>query len=154
MDADGGSAAWHLKAKNARACPYVVCSWNPNGKFAQPNYGPGHGDAFLVAPITAVEPAPTNAERYILRFAEFARVSVPDVWPGNQNPVTYASLSKLGIDLDSLAFEPVSQRTELLVPASSSPSSNGAPLPISAAKPRLAAYYGVPIEAIEIVIRG
>jgi hypothetical protein len=155
MKAEGGSQAWVLDATRARTYPYLVCSWNPTGEFAQANQGLEHGEGFLVAPIAAVEPAPESPDRYILRFTEFARVKVANVWRGKRNPVNYTTLSELGIDPDSLAFEKAERRS---APEPSvvggSPSSNLGPLSISAVKPRLAAYYNVPVEAIEIIIRG
>jgi hypothetical protein len=154
MVAEGGSAAWVIDAARARTYEYLVCCWNPKGQFAQVNYGRGHGEAFLVAPITTIEPAPGEPGRYILRFAEFARVSVPGVWTGKRNPITYASLSELGIDAASLTFETAAKPSALALPPSTPASSDLSPLPISAAKPRLAAFYNVPVEAIEIIIRG
>jgi hypothetical protein len=157
MEAEGGSAAWVIDAQRARTCSYLVCAWNPRGPFAPVNYGHARGEAFLVAPIVAVEPAPPpeSPGRYELRFTEFARVSFPNVWKGRRNPVAYTTLNALGIDVDSLAFEPASKPIALQLGAASSsiPPSLG-PLPISAAKPRLAAYYNVPVDAIEIIIRG
>jgi hypothetical protein len=154
MEAEGGSQAWVLDAMRARTYPYIVCSWNPKGEFAQANQGIEHGKAFLVASITAVEPAPESPDRYILRFAEFARISGgPKVWNGKRNPVNYTALSNLRIDLKSLTFETATKPTVSELPASSLMSSL-APLPISAVKPRLAAYYNVPVDAVEIIIRG
>ena len=153
-----GSQAWVVDAKRVRACQYLVCSWNSLGEFMQTPESHQHCEAFLVAKITSVEPSsdPKEAGRYDIRFTEFARVTIPEVWPKKRNPVTYTSLADLGIDPATLTFEPVNEPTapELLESSSASSHSNGGPLAISAAKPRLAAYYGVPIEAIEIVIRG
>lgn len=156
MARQGGSQAWVVDAKRVRTCRYLVCSWNPTGEGAQTTERHQHGEAFLVARITSVEPAaaPEEAGRYDIRFIEFARVNVPNVWTGKRNPVYYTSLDALGIDPDALTFEPVSEPTAPELLASRLASSNLTPLPISAAKPRLAAYYNVPVEAIEIVIRG
>jgi hypothetical protein len=125
MEDEGGSAAWRLAPGHAQTCHYLVCCWNTKGKFAAPNYGPGHREAFLVAPIRSIELAPELPEhRYIIRFAEFARVSVPAVWLGHRNPVNYGSLSELRINLGSLTFDPGAKRPAPKLPASSSALSN------------------------------
>ena len=156
MEAEGRSQGWVLDATRARTYPYLVCSWNPTGEFAKANTGLEHGEAFLVAPITSVEPSPESPGRYILRFTQFARVKVPNVWNGKRNPVNYTTLNELGIDPDGLRFEDADLQRASEQPAAVNAStiSNFGPLTISAAKPRLAAYYDVPVEAIEIVIRG
>jgi len=154
----GGSQAWVVDAKRVRACQYLVCSWNSLGEFMQTPESHQHREAFLVAKITSVEPSsdPKEAGRYDIRFTEFARVTIPEVWPKKRNPVTYISLADLGINLSTATFEPVSQpaASELLKRSAERTRSSDGPLTISEAKPRLAAYYGVPIDAIEIVIRG
>jgi len=159
MCAEGGSQAWALDPAHARRCSYVVCTWNESGEFAKVN-GLEHRQAFLVAPITAVEPARENPGRYILRFTEFTRINVPNVWHGQRNPVSYTTLEDLGIDPTGPGA--VSETTASVVPPAEMPRLTGSlsatheafPLAIRAAKPRLAAYYEVPVEAIEIVIRG
>ena len=157
MARQGGSAAWVVDARRVRACQYLVCTWNALGEFMQTPESHQHREAFLVAKITSVEPSsdPKEAGRYDIRFTEFARVNIPEVWPKMRNPVTYTSLAELEIDPGTLTFEPVNEPTAPeLTRSSASSHSNSEPLAISAAKPRLAAYYGVSIEAIEIVIRG
>jgi hypothetical protein len=158
-----GSQAWVLNLQRARECRYVVCAWNPRGEFAQPNVDLRHGEAYLIAPITAIEPAqaPEPLGRYIVRFTKFA---VPPgrkiVWTGKRNPVNYTTLSTLGIDADTLTFT----ARELNVAGAAStvhPAAGGrdsaaedAPLTIAAAKRGLALQYDVSADSIEIVIRG
>ncbi len=103
MLADGGSKAWVLDPKRASESRYLVCAWNARGPLRADTAGKlGHGEGFLVAPITAIEPVPPN--RFIIRFREFARIGVPKVWSGHQNPVWYVTLAELGIHLDELTF--------------------------------------------------
>lgn len=156
MTRQGGSTAWVVDAKRVRACQYIVCSWNAVGDGADTSEGHQHREAFLIAPITSVEPSSKYAGRSDIRFTEFKRISIPEAWPKTRNPVTYTSLADLGIDPDALTFEPVNESNapELLDSSSAPTHADGGPLAISAAKPRLAAYYDVPIDAIEIVIRG
>ena len=129
-------------ATRARTYPYLVCSWNPTGDFAQATQGLEHGDAFLVAPITAVEPAPESPARYILRFTEFARVRGPTFGAANEIRSTTPRLATSESIEIFFVFEKAEKRATAELPVvGSSPSSDLGPLPISAAKPRLAAYY-------------
>ena len=156
MARQGGSAAWVIDAKRVRACDYLVCTWNALGEFMQTPETHQHREAFLVAKITSVEPSsdPKDVGRYDIRFTEFARVNIPNVWTKARNPVTYTSLADLKIDPDTLTFEPVNEPTIFELLTRSVAVSNDGPLAISAAKPLIAAYYGVPIDAVEIIIRG
>lgn len=152
MLADGGSLAWKL-GNAARRCPYLVCTWNSHGEYANPNEGLVHGQAFLVAPIAAIEPAllPQHAGRYIIQFNEYARISIPNVWNGQRNPVWYSSLRTLGVDLNGLHFDRVEAAARS---ASLAQQSSVAPLTITAAKQGLAVNYAVDPSDIEITIRG
>lgn len=161
MQDQGGSQAWVLDPKRARGCGYLVCSWNPTGQYATNTQSRKHREGFLVAPIASVDPTPEEPGRYIIRFSECARISVPDAWPLRQrNPVTYTTLHDLGIDVAELTFEPSErqqpQPAPPRAPVAAAMSSNGvvAPLTISAAKRGLAVHYGVEADAIEILIRG
>ncbi len=105
---DGGSQAWKI-GSSARRCRYLVCIWNAQGEFASANEPYDHGEAFLVAPIASIEPAaaPEPVGRSIIRFTSVARISVPQAWNAQRNPVWYTSLSDLGIEVTALKFEPV-----------------------------------------------
>lgn len=149
---EGGSQAWVLNAKQARSRHYLVCCWNPGGNYAVSNEDRHRGEAFLVAPITAIEPAPDNPERYIIRFTKYAPVSVPNIWNGQRNPVRYSMLEALEIEPDDLVFQDIPSN---LRKASPSIAEGSVPqLTIEAAKRGLAARFGVSHEAIEIIIRG
>ena len=160
MQDEGGSQAWVLDPKRARSSGYLVCSWNPTGEYAENTPSREHREAYLVAPISSVDPTPDEPGRYIIRFREFARVNVKNAWPHRQrNPVTYTTLHDLGIEVEDLTFEPSEpqpQPAPSKAPAVAATSSNGvaAPLTIAAAKRGLAVHYGVEPDAIEIIIRG
>lgn len=104
MVAEGGSQRWVLDPERARMCDYIVCAWNESGQFARHGERMRHGEAFLVGKITTVELSPEGEGRYIVRFSEIARVSVPNAWKGMRNPITYCRLSDLGIDPGKLHF--------------------------------------------------
>lgn len=149
---DGGSQAWKLGTP-ARACRYLVCTWNAHGDYANRNEQLEHGQAFLVAPIIAIEPAmpPEPAGRYIIRFNEYAGISIPHAWNGQRNPVWYSSLQEVGVELRDIQFEKAESLKRLAIPVHR-PSVG--PLTIVAAKQGLAVNYGVDPSAIEITIRG
>ena len=107
MLAEGGSQAWKLGAR-ASECQYLVCTWNSVGEYARANTGLRHREAFLVAPIAGIERAlpPRNPKRSIIRFTEFARISIPEIWNRQQNPIHYSSLNEVLIDVGRLEFRP------------------------------------------------
>lgn len=113
MKQHGGSKAWAIDATRARGCRYLVCTWNQNGFARDTIQEYAHRAAFLVAPIDNVEYCsdPDEAGRVVIRFSRFARISIPDVWPKQQNPVSYTTLADLGIDFDTLTFEPLEPRS-------------------------------------------
>jgi len=80
-------------------------------------------------------------DRYIIQISEVAVIDIPDLWPGNQNPVRYTSLEDLGIDLSDLKFEKVS-------------ATRSHSLTIAQAKAGLAENYGISQDNIEIIIKG
>jgi hypothetical protein len=158
---DGGSQAWVLNFQRARECRYLVCAWNPRGDYAQPNVNLGHGEAFLIAPISSIElAAPSEpAGRYIVRFTEYAAPRERKLaWNGQRNPVAYTTLTQLGFDSTALVFAPVTAQHENGTKSSGDPrrvsESDVEPLTIALAKRGLALHYGVKPDAIEIIIRG
>jgi hypothetical protein len=90
-----------FSTRNARVlAAYLVCAFNAAGPYVEKDDRRHHREAFLVAPVSGVESS--GANRYIIRFHQFACISVPDVWPGSQNPVWYTSLDNIGINSDNL----------------------------------------------------
>jgi hypothetical protein len=160
---EGGSSSWRLDRNHARQCTYAICTRNAYADWVE---GPEpHHSAFLVGRVLDVVPAKPSAEndkteksRFLIRFSQFARVNIPDIWRGDRNPVSYRSLEELGIDPRALMWEdmPVQERasiTEQIAPAAAKIYSKGA-LSLADAKRGLALTFNVPPEAIEITIRG
>jgi hypothetical protein len=151
--AEGGTSAWRLDRNHARARKFVVCARNAHGEFAK---GPEpHRSAFLVGKISDVVAAPTQPERFLIQFSEYALIDVPDVWKGDRNPVKYVDIASLGIDPSALKWKPMPKAragankgsVDIVV------SDADGLLTIAEAKRRLAATFGVSPEAVEITIR-
>lgn len=147
---EGGSQAWVLDKKNARKAAYAVLCFNPNAEWSEGTVD--HGAAFIVGKISSVVPAKDEPERSIVLFDEFCEVDIKNVWGGWRNPIKYTTMEELGIDVDSLEFQPM---PEIDVESfKETPSNYDTPLTIEAAKSGLAATFGVEPDAIEITIRG
>jgi hypothetical protein len=135
IESRGGDYAWVLDQNKARTYEYLVCC---------SSVGTNRGNAFLVGKISGVEfdhVGDTGKNRYAICVSEIAAVDIPDLWPGNQNPVRYTTLEELGIDPSKLSFQKVGTTQ-----------SNG--LTIAEAKAGLAKTFGVSEDNIEILIKG
>jgi hypothetical protein len=155
---EGGTSDWALRPAVVRNFEYVVCV-----RHANPPYDPGlgarpepHGAAFLVAKIADVvfTYRDKDRDRFLVTFESFADVLVPDFWDGSRNPVRYMEVSEIkarGIDFDALDFQPF---TPAEVAEEEDDSEGVAPLSMMAAKAGLSAMFGVPVENIEITIKG
>jgi hypothetical protein len=160
---EGGTSSWRLARNHARRCTYAICVRN-----AHSDWGDGkeqHHNGFLIGKISDVvstgatpENDESEQDRYLIRFSEFARIDIPDAWPkGFRNPVRYANLDEFGIDLAKLRWETMPEPTD--APSSeeepaAAPARSGEALTIAQAKHGLALTFGVPVDAVEITIRG
>lgn len=158
---EGGSSAWRLHPGRARRCAYVVCTRNAHAKWVEGNED--HRSAFLVGKVKDVIPSeatPENEEaeenRFLLEFSEFARVTIPDIWQQDRNPVRYSTLEDLGINPSDLHWEPMpNSAPSASAGAIDRPYSAAArPLSLAEAKRGLALTFGVSPESVEITIRG
>ena len=90
----------------------------------------------------------------MIQISEYALVDYPEKWGEWRNPVKYTTLEELGIDPKQLKFKPMPVATKPpRAPAGPDRSKTGG-LTIAEAKAGLALQFGVPPEAIEIVIKG
>lgn len=156
-----GSQAWILNPARAKLCKWLVCTQNrhnPDHEFSDATEP--HGSAFLVGKVSGVrQSAEEGAEdRWIIEISEYALVNIPDVWKAWRNPVRYMSLDELGIDVNSLQFEPIQKQNGEAgcVAGSSLPTTLATPgmMTIAEAKKALALTFGVSPDAVEITIRG
>ncbi len=131
----GADYRWVIDQNKAKTYEYLVCC---------SSVGANRGSGFLVGKISGVEfdqVGDKGNKRYAICISEVASVDIPDLWPGNQNPVRYTTLEELGIDPSKLSFQKVS-------------TTQSNTLTIAQAKAGLAKNYGVSEDNIEILIKG
>src|SRR5437868_1732698 len=93
----GGTRSWRLDRNNARKCIFAILTRNANADWVEGTEP--HHSAFLVGKISDVVPTTdpdSEEDRFLIKFSQFARVNVPEVWKGNRNPVWYSSLEEVG----------------------------------------------------------
>ena len=158
---EGGTSSWRLDRNHARERPYVICTRNAHASWVEGSEP--HRSAFLVGKVSDVvpcTPTPENSEtaqhRYLIKFSEFARVSIPDVWvKGDRNPVKYMSIEDFGIDPAKLAWEPMPETDDSADKETTAVAqATGTPLTIAEAKRGLALTFNIAPSAVEITIRG
>jgi hypothetical protein len=155
MVREGGSQAWRLVPSHARQMDYIVCTRNTRAAWGD-GHEP-HRSAFLIAKVRDVVPSPERPDRWMVRFAEYARIGVSELWKkGDRNPVRYESLNDLGVDPDELDWQKMVLdvgEASVALDATAAHPPKTRPLTISEAKHGLAMTFGVPVEAVEITIR-
>ena len=153
---EGGSQAWILNPARAKQCAWLVCTQNrhnPDHEFSDATEP--HGTAFLIGKISGVRRAGSSDERWLITISEFARINVSDAWDHGRNPVRYTSLEELGISLDGIEFQPMSEANTTSSPQVMQLAGASVPrLTIAEAKKALAVTFGVKPENVEITIRG
>lgn len=155
---EGGSQAWVLNPARAKQCTWLVCTQNrhnPDHEFSDATEP--HGAGFLLGRVSAVRKSEEeeDSDRWIIAISEFARINIPNAWDHGRNPVRYASLAELGINIKEVTFQPMPSRSEQQpLPVEQLSPVSGAVLTIAEAKRQLAGTFGVKPEAIEITIRG
>ena len=151
----GGSSSWVVAEKQARRREFLVCIRNAR-EVDFPGHEP-HGTAFLVGRISGLERNGQDRKgmpRWLIKLSDHAEADYPEKWGEWRNPVKYTTLEELGIDLKKLKFKPMPAPTKVLTPLAPPERSKTGGLTIAEAKAGLALQFGVPPEAIEIVIKG
>jgi hypothetical protein len=151
----GGSVSWVVAEKQARRREFLVCVRNARDVTFH-DHEP-HGTAFLIGRISDLQPHGFDRkgmQRWIIKISEYALTDYPEKWGEWRNPVKYTTLEELGIDLKKLKFKPMPTPTKVLLPPAPPDRSKTGALTIAEAKAGLALQFGVPPEAIEILIKG
>jgi hypothetical protein len=150
----GGSGDWVVSAKKADSCKYIVCCRKPNWSNLKEGI-PGRA-AFLIGRVAGlVERAGSENDRdqmrYLIQMTDYAELEKPGVWKENvRNPVAYATLEELQIDLRGVKFKPIPK----VAVETARGASETKQMTIADAKNGLALTFGVSPEDIEIIIRG
>ena len=166
-----GSDAWTLDPKRVAKCKYLICV--NNAKHPLSENTKNHGEGFLVGKISGVTKPLNNKypKRYMIEFDEFAEIQTDVIWKGKRNPLTYIKTKEFDVDLDSLDFRKVPERDMEYVsmiqkkegnyyvkPPKSKDTDNKTEvtkgLSISDAKLGLSIKYEIPVENIEIILKG
>jgi hypothetical protein len=101
---EGGAGHWKANENNVRRSRWLVAARNRHSDWSQGQEE--HGAAFLVGRVTGIKPAPKGNGRVVITLDRYARVNVPNVWPGDhRNPVAYTSLVDLNTDPDTLDWK-------------------------------------------------
>lgn len=160
----GGTQAWVLSPSSMRDVRYVVCTRNSDRAYDE-ECGPRpepHGQAFLVGKVSGLKQVDLrkNRKRYLVQISEYARVSVSDFWTNDRNPTRYTDTGMLrarGIDVEKLNWLPmpdVSGGVEVMKHPENKIAYASEGLTIAEAKRGLSLKFGVPEEAINIIING
>jgi hypothetical protein len=156
----GGSQAWVLNLRRARAAKWLICTQNDRDRESSDATEP-HGSGFLVGRISGLRLALQQGgkRRYMIEISDFARIQYPDLWDGKRFPVRYTSFDRLGISVEGIDFQPVpnagtSHNIESVGNPEQARPDGTRTLTIAEAKQGLAATFGVEPEAVEITIRG
>ncbi len=153
----GGTQSWVLNRARARKSRYAVLTRNIEADWSEGNEP--HGSGFMVGRISEVVPSKEVADRWLIKFDEYAEINERDLWPGLRNPVHYTTIEEIGVDVSQLEFKSMPEPDGLEGDPSvksTSPALNAGdtPLTIAEAKKRLALTFGVEPDAIEITVRG
>lgn len=151
---DRGSGDWVVSARKADRCKYIVCCrkrfWNNRRDGIEPRA------AFLIGHVAGLVQRPGSENgrdqmRYLIQMKDYAELlDKPGVWKENvRNPVAYATLEELGIDVRTLTFKPLPAGAAT---PNETPGQNH--MTIADAKAGLAATFGVSPDDIDITIRG
>jgi hypothetical protein len=154
--AAGASESWVVNENNAKRQRYLVCTRNAHAASFAPEEP--HGAAFLVGLIKGLRHVGFDGKglrRYAIEISQYAELNRNRIWrPEWRNPVKYTTLEELGINADKLDLKTVRPTVKRDSGPAAGSTAGIRALSISDAKQGLALKFGVPPEAIEILIRG
>ena len=179
----GGSTSWILDPIRAQTCEYVICSRNNNNGLAESD-GIDHKSAFLIGRVSNVVPSlniPRDENRFMVEFSEFALITLDNFWQGERNPIVYLDTWSLltdgYLDFSSLNWQKVPERNLEFVQSyfaienafyeqresnlshskkrkAEVKNSTQEGMSIVNAKKELSKFYSLPLENIEIILKG
>ena len=177
-----GSQSWKLDPKRVMKCKYLICV--NNSKHTLSENLSDHGHAFLICKISNVKKTygTVSSDRWIIEFSEYAEINIPNYWKGWRNPVVYTPSSEIEnlsdikfqevpkIDLDFIKEHGEMEKTyhDNIIRSSNQINENKKTkntelkdnynpnqiLTIEQAKIGLSNKYDIPVDKIEIILRG
>ena len=177
-----GSQSWKLNPKRVMKCKYLICVNNSQHALSENEVN--HGHAFLICKISNVKRnyGSISDDRWIIEFDEYAEINLPNFWKGWRNPIIYTPTNDIDLNLDEIQFKKVPEvdlkfieeheimeqsysenlgvinSSKTVEQANSNITNNIFPkkncLTISEAKSGLSKQYDIPIENIEIILKG
>lgn len=123
MKKEGGSGNWSARRDRLQHAQWIVAVRNRHSNWSQGDEP--HGSAFLIGHVTGVKPSPpSRPNRFVIAFDRYAEIKIENAWGHGRNPVTYTSLSELGINPEQLDWKPfVESESADAIHISSTPSS-------------------------------
>jgi hypothetical protein len=179
----GGSTSWILDPIRAQNCEYLICSRNNNNGLAESD-GIDHKSAFLIGRVSNVVPSlniPRDENRFMVEFSEFALITLDNFWQGERNPIVYLDTWSLltdgYLDFSTLNWQKVPERNLEYVQSyfaienafyeqresnishskkrkAEVKNSSVEGMSIVDAKKELSKFYSLPLENIEIILKG
>ena len=179
----GGSTSWILDPIRAQNCEYIICSRNNNNGLAESD-GIDHKSAFLIGRVSNVVPSlniPRDENRFMVEFSEFALITLDNFWQGERNPIVYLDTWNLltdgYLDFSTLNWQKVPERNLEYVQSyfaienafyeqresnvshskkrkAEVKNSSVEGMSIVDAKKELSKFYSLPLENIEIILKG
>ena len=179
----GGSTSWILDPIRAQNCEYLICSRNNNNGLAESD-GIDHKSAFLIGRVSNVVPSlniPRDENSFMVEFSEFALITLDNFWQGERNPIVYLDTWSLltdgYLDFSTLNWQKVPERNLEYVQSyfanenafyeqresnvshskkrkAEVKNSSVEGMSIVDAKKELSKFYSLPLENIEIILKG
>lgn len=144
---EGGTGIWKASPERIESCRYVICVRNAHSDWVED--AKPHSVAFLIGRKLKAILNPEDG-RYFIAFEEYSEIEIANFWTKQRNPVAYQSRDVLKdkLDLNSIIFKPFPKEK-----IDESKAIGVKPLTIAEAKNGIAKSLGIPVEAIEIIIR-
>ena len=145
----GGCGDWVARENRVASCTYLIAVANAHSNWSM-HKPESHGEAFFIGKISGVKDSTEKPGRIIIKFSEYAEISFPNAWSGQQNPVRYTTLNDLDFDLN---LDPDQLDWRKFPDECGSATSVNLQATIEEAKEDLAKKLGVTPECIEIIVR-
>ena len=92
-----GTESWILSPENASKCKYVICVRNQHDSRKIWHGKEKHREAFLLGKIRRISKSSFGPGRFKIEIKEFSKISIPEFWSKDRNPVAYRD-----VDIDKI----------------------------------------------------